>query len=60
MVGCVINAVAGIEFFIIYETEYFISYPLFSVVPIEVVFHPPSQILDAITTELKKMPFGRF
>ena len=28
VVGCVINAIAGIEFFVIDEAKYFISYPL--------------------------------
>ena len=57
MVGDVIDAVAGIELFIIDKAEYFISYPLFFVIPIEVVFHTLSQILDAVTTELKKIVF---
>jgi len=40
VVGCVINAVAGIEFFVIDEAKYFISYPLPFVVPADVGFSP--------------------
>ena len=40
MVGRVIDAVAGIEFFVIDEAKYFISYPLPFVVPADVGFYP--------------------
>ena len=40
MVWCVVNAVSGIEFFVIDEAKYFISYPLPFVVPADVGFYP--------------------
>jgi hypothetical protein len=33
VVWCVVNAVSGIEFFVIDEAKYFISYPLPFVIP---------------------------
>ncbi len=33
VVWCVVNAVSGIEFIVIDEAEYFISYPLLFVIP---------------------------
>jgi hypothetical protein len=57
VVGCVVNAVAGIEFFVIDEAKYFISYPLPFVVPADVGFYSLSQILDTVTTKLKKIVF---
>ena len=53
----IVNTVTIIKFFVIDEAEYFISYPLFFVISIEVVLHPPSQILDVVTTKLKKIVF---
>ena len=57
VVWCVVNAVSGIEFFVIDEAKYFISYPLHFVVPADVGFYPLSQILDTVTTKLKKIVF---